>query len=276
MAVEKIDTKDQARIDKCFALALSDAIPDGERINAIKTADKVVNKHGLSIAEYYQNILRSPPSTGEKNDVSHVIDLERKVDRLQQQLEQASEEIDALRLAALEKPHLSEGAPIHLPVDGAYTYDAFYSALLSHLGTPKRALSVFSELTGASGGKVQSWRRANKVPVEAFEAIAKIDRGKAVFNNHQPLTEEQKRRIDRLSIEGNTDEQIANTMNLEFGDRVFNINMIKGAKTQIRTSFLDDLVFDGKSREDTKAAFLARYPAARTIDKMLDKAFGKK
>jgi hypothetical protein len=274
MAVEKIDTKDQARIDKCFALALSNSIPDGERINAIKTADKVVNKHGLTIVEYYQNILRNPRVEGD--DVSRVIDLERKVDSLQQQLLEAREEVDVLRLSALEKPHLTEAAPIHLPVDGAYTYDAFYSALLSHLGTPKRALSVFSELTGVSGGKVQSWRRANKVPVEAFEAIAQIDRGKAIFNNHQALTEEQKRRIDRLSIEGNSDETIANTMNLEFGDRVFNINMIKGAKTQIRTSYLDDIRFDGKTREEAKALFLARYPSARSIDKMLDKSYGKK
>lgn len=273
--LDKIDPADRKRIDTCLGLAFGRG-SDAEVLAGLKSAKRVCEKNNITLAEYFVSSKADGQNIESLSvNLSRTEELETKVDRLEQQLIEARDQTRSLerQLAEKPKPVLVEAKPIHSAVDGFFTYDAFYSALLSHLGTPKRALSVFSEVTEYSPGKIQSWRRANKVPEAAFAVIETLDRSNVTFSNHQKLTEEHKRRIDVLAIAGKGDQEIADVMNSEFGDRVFNVNMIKGAKTQIRASFLEDLKFDGKTRDEAKELFLKRYPNARTIDRLLDKHF---
>jgi hypothetical protein len=278
-SIESIDQAERTRIDKCLAIAFASNPSDAEIMSGVKSARRLVSKHGMNLFEYYKASAERGSSANNiaqlSSDILRATDLEREVDRLKRKVADAETREKRLKeendiLGRQRQTVTSE----HKAVDGFYTYDAFYSALISHLGSPKRALSMFTELTPFSSGKVQAWRRNNKVPQEAFEAVAKLEREQATRHFHQPLTREQRLRIDRLSIEGKTDQQIADIMNIEF-DRTFNVNMIKGAKTQIRAAYMADLAFD-KTREEAKAAFLARYPASRSIDAMLDKAFSGK
>ena len=277
--LDKIGEQERARIDKCFAMAFRQQTSDGETVAAIKSARRLVSKHGITLMEYYHAAKNSGEGDADLGslslDLGKIADLERQLDQAQNDLVDAKATIKRLEKEVSATPKLVQNLSDHQPKDGHYTYDAFYSNLLSHLGTPKRALSIYGELTGTNIGKIQSWRRTNRVPVEAYDAVKLIDKTRATYNNHQVLTSEHKRRIDTLSREGKTEAEIVATMSSEFGDRVFNVNMIKGAKTQIRAAYLNELRFDNKTREDARKAFLKRYPGARSVESLLDKAYGK-
>lgn len=275
--LSKLSTSERNRIEQCLALALNQN-GDSDALAALKSARRMVSKHDMTLYDFYRLSVAVSEGTSDDDMSKLSVDLTR-LSVVEQENGQLKRDLaDAQgRIRRMEREHadmstaMMPGVRDHTPVEGFYSYDAFYSALISHLGTPKRALSIFSEKTDIPAGRVQSWRRNNKVPEEAFKGIRSLDRNTPSF--HQPLTGEHKRRIDRLSIEGKSDQAIADTMNLEFADRTFNVNMIKGAKTQIRSAFLADLKFDGKTRDEARLQFLQRYPNTRAVEKLLDKAF---
>lgn len=276
--IAKIDNTDRLRLEKCLAMAFS-SVDDTQVLSAIKSARNVGRKYEVSLIDFFQSMRETSSDTRVALSVTeqaHSASIEKDNERLKRQLSETQE-----RLSKAEAALLNVVVPPPAPVtaarveaqNGFHKYDIFYSALISHLGTPKRALSIFSEMTSTSAGKIQSWRRADKVPEEAYTAIWGLVREQAILHQHQPLSAEHRRRIDRLCVEGKSDAEIAETMNTEFGDRTFNVNMIKGAKTQIRAAYLDDLKFDGKTKEEVRKALLTRYPTIRSVDSLLNKSF---
>ena len=274
--IAKIDNADRLRLEKCLAMAFS-STDDTQVLSAIKSARNVVRKYEVSLIDFFQSMRETSSDTRVALSVTeqaHSATVEKDNERLKRQLSETQERLakaeTALTNVVVAPPAAVNAAEAQ---NGFYRYDVFYSALISHLGTPKRALSIFSEMTSTPAGRIQSWRRTDKVPEAAYKAIAGLVRGQAILHQHQPLTAEHRRRIDRLCVEGKSDADIAETMNIEFGDRTFNVNMIKGAKTQIRAAYLDDLKFDGKTKEEARKALLARYPSVRAVDSLLDRVY---
>lgn len=106
----------------------------------------------------------------------------------------------------------------------------FIAALAEHLGSPRRAQTNFCEHTTYSLSSLQHWRKTNKVPQAAFEALRAIDPEKCSTSHFQGYHSSKfTARVVELSIENKTLSEIASILSDESG-RPFNENMIKGIR----------------------------------------------
>ena len=153
-----------------------------------------------------------------------------------------------------------------IAANGFCSYIDFYAALVAHLGTGKRALTVFVENSSYTEATVQQWRRRELAPIEALAAIDNVPRETATL--YQRLTPQHRDMIDKLS-ETHTDAEIMETMNELQSERIFNINMVKSAKAQIRSAYVGKLHDSGYTAEEAKAAFIQKYPRIRMVDKII-------
>ncbi len=118
----------------------------------------------------------------------------------------------------------------------AKTWSEFIEKLTSHLGNPRRAQTNFCENSEFSLSSLQHWRKIDRVPDEAFEAIEKIDPEKCSPSNFKGYHSTKfTQRVIELSAERQTLSTIAQTLSKEFGRNVTE-NMIKGVRYRNKTA----------------------------------------
>ncbi len=112
----------------------------------------------------------------------------------------------------------------------ARPWSEFIEKLNNHLGSPRRAQTNFCENSEFSLSSLQHWRKIDRVPDEAFEAIDKIDAEKCTPSNFAGYHSTKfTQRVIELSAERQTLSMIAQTLTKEFGRNVTE-NMIKGVR----------------------------------------------
>jgi hypothetical protein len=191
------------------------------------------------------------------------------------EFEQESIALLKARVEELEK-QLAEARNLNhkkkvLTANGFCSYNEFFSLLVAHLGTNKRALTTFVDNTPYTEALVQQWRRRGTVPLDALSHIDQLPIGTTTV--YQKLSQAHKDRIDQLVIDGKSDSEITDIMNAEQSDRMFNVNMVKSAKAQIRIAFLRSLKDNGMSKDEARDAFIKQYPRVRMVDKILDSIY---
>lgn len=125
-------------------------------------------------------------------------------------------------------------------------WSEFIDTLTDHLGNSRRAQTNFCENSEYSLSSLQHWRKINKVPDEAFEAITRIDAEKCSPSNFKGYhTQKFTQRIIELSADRQTLSVIAQTLSEEFGRNVTE-NMIKGVRYRNK-----DQIEQYQSREKT-------------------------
>ncbi len=261
---------EKAKIERCLAVAFRKDSPN-EIASGITAANRILSKYKMTLVDYWSHMTGATPPVSDQLLQATAVDQERR--RFEREIASLRDQVSGLEREnrMLLKSNSGKPTQTHAPVGGFFSYNDFHNALIAHLGTSKRALSTYAEHTGVSMGKIQAWRRSNKVPADLYDRIEELKRETQSF--HQQLTGEHKRRIDVLTIDGMGDNEIVQTMNSEYADRHFNLNMIKGAKNQIRTQYVKDLKFDGVSREEAMKAFAKRYPKTRVADRLFDSVY---
>lgn len=273
-SIEQIPSGERTRIEKCLASGLSGG-SDVEAIAAINSARRILTRHKLTVYDYYRQ--QTERGGGVSADIAPVRNhqIEKENLNLRREVATLNDRISELSIK-LERASVSS-APVgaHQPKskDGFYTYEDWYRALVLHLNTTKRAQAVFASSAGIQLERIQSWKRSDRVPADMFDLIPSID-PELTSKRPQPLTGAHKRRIDSLAVEGKTDAEIAEIMNLEFADRSFDRSSVKGAKKQARLDYLKGLRFDGVTREEALRQFTNRYSNARP-ETMFNQVYGK-
>ena len=109
-------------------------------------------------------------------------------------------------------------------------WDEFMGSLEAHLGSPKRAQTNFCEQTEYSLSTLQHWRKSNKVPEAAFEALASIDPETCSSSYFQGYhTGKFTNRLIALSADNKSLAEIASTLSSEYNRKVTE-NMVKGIR----------------------------------------------
>ena len=112
----------------------------------------------------------------------------------------------------------------------------FMDALSEHLGSPKRAQSNFCENSEYSLSTLQHWRKTDKVPDHAFDAIKAIDPDKCSTSKFQGYHSSKfTGRVVELSAQNKTLSEIATILAEEY-DRPVTENMIKGIRYRNKDS----------------------------------------
>ena len=109
-------------------------------------------------------------------------------------------------------------------------WDDFISALEAHLGSLKRAQTNFCENTDYSLSTLQHWRKSNKVPAAAFEALSTIDPktcADSYFRGYH--TTKFTNSLIELSATNKTLAEIAEALSKEYNRKVTE-NMVKGIR----------------------------------------------
>ncbi len=118
-------------------------------------------------------------------------------------------------------------------------WEVFTKALVEHFGTAQRAQTNFAENTNYGLSSLQHWRKSNRVPAEAFTALAAIDAKKchaSLFQGYH--THQFNKRVIELSVQKKTLNEIADIMTAEAGRKV-NENMIKGIRYRNKEKIKD-------------------------------------
>lgn len=115
----------------------------------------------------------------------------------------------------------------------------FTTALVEHFGSERRAQTNFSENTSYGLSSLQHWRKTDKVPEAAFEALAKIDAEKCSPSHFQGYHSHKfTQRVLELSAQRKTLSEIASLLTAEYGRKVTE-NMIKGIRYRNKTQISD-------------------------------------
>lgn len=115
-------------------------------------------------------------------------------------------------------------------MSGNVRWDEFMLKLGEHLGTTKRAQTIFCEQTEYSLSSLQYWRKRNQVPEKAVALIATIDREGCDFQTFKGYHKVKfADRVVALSKTPMTLKQMADKLSQEFGRKITE-NAIKGAR----------------------------------------------
>lgn len=118
-----------------------------------------------------------------------------------------------------------------MPTTKSRPWEEFMEALSAHLGSAKRAQTNFCEHSEYSLSTLQHWRKSNKVPEAAFDALKEIDPEACSSSYFQGYhTSKFTSRLIALSATNKTLAEIAATLSSEYGDRKVTENMVKGIR----------------------------------------------
>lgn len=110
------------------------------------------------------------------------------------------------------------------------TWAEFTEKLTQHFGDGRRLQTNFCDLSPFSLSSLQHWRRVDRVPMEAYEYIDKIDAKDCVFTSFKGFHSTKfTSRVVELSNSNFSLSAIAETLGAEFGRKVSE-NMIKGVR----------------------------------------------
>ena len=282
------------KINRCIEMAFDSASDERQQIVALSGARRLARSlYGLDLGSYFKQLAKGEFSTPvPANDVQRTSrdliriaaleqELEMRDSRIERQNDLIASKDDEIERLRRENDLLVRHAstqPVEVAAPqltyGKNDFEVFQNTLYTKLGSSKRAYSIFCEQTGTSLAMVQKWRKDGIVPANAFVLIEGLDKETAVTSIRQPLSQEHRERIDALTMEGLSDRGIADQMASEFPDRVFNSNIIAGAKTQIRNAFIASMQREGLPRETAILRFMSRYPRARNPEKAIDAIYG--